>query len=235
MAMRRMSLPAVLEKLKASGDPRVRAAMARFGVHVKKAHGISMPRLRQLAKEIGTNHRLAQQLWRSGVHEARILAGMVDDPAQVTAQQMERWAREFNAWDVVDGSCCHLFVFAAPAWRKALEWSRREEEYVKRAGFALMAYLAVHDKKAPDRKFARLLPLIRRQATDERNFVKKAVNWALRQIGKRNLRLNRLAMRTAKQIRSMNSRAARWVASDALRELTSPGVQRRLKVRRRKA
>ena len=232
MAMRRMTLPAVLEKLKASGDPRVRAAMARFGVRVKRAHGISMPRLHQLAKEIGTNHRLARQLWRSGVHEARILAGMVDDPAQVTAQQMERWAREFNAWDVVDGSCCHLFVFAAPAWQKALEWSRREEEYVKRAGFALMAYLAVHDKKAPDHKFARLLPLIHRQATDERNFVKKAVNWALRQIGKRNLRLNRLAIRTAKQIRSMDSRAARWVASDALRELTSPGVQRRLSARK---
>ena len=232
MAMRRTSLRAALEKLKASGDSRVRAAMARFGVHVKRAHGISMPRLRQLAKEIGTNHRLAGQLWRSGVHEARILAGMVDDPAQVTAQQMERWAREFNAWDVVDGSCCHLFVFAVPAWQKALEWSRREEEYVKRAGFALMAYLAVHDKKATDSKFARLLPLIRRQATDERNFVKKAVNWALRQIGKRNLRLNRLAIRTAKQIRSMDSRAARWVASDALRELTSPGVQRRLSARK---
>ena len=218
----------VLTRLKASADPRVRAAMACFGVHVQKAHGISMPVLHKLAREIGTDHRLAQQLWASGLHEARILAGMVDDPAQVTEEQMERWAGEFNAWDVVDGSCCHLFVFAALAWKKALEWSRREEEYVKRAGFALMAYLAVHDKEAPDAKFARLLPIIRRQATDERSFVKKAVNWALRQIGKRNARLNWLAIRTAKQIRTIDSPIARWIASDALRELTSPAVQRRL-------
>jgi len=219
----------VLSELKASGDPRVRVAMARFGVHVKKVHGISMPVLRKLARQIGTNHRLAQQLWSSGVHEARILAGMVDDPAEVTPQQMERWARDFNAWDVVDGSCCHLFVFAAPAWHKALEWSHREEEYVKRAGFALMAYLAVHDKRAPDARFARLLAIIRRHAAEERHIVKKAVNWALRQIGKRNARLNRLAIRTANQIRAMDSSAARWVASDALRELTSAAVQRRLR------
>ena len=207
--------------------------MVRFGVHVKKAHGISTPVLHKLAREIGTDHRLAQQLWASGIHEARILAGMVDDPAEVTPQQMERWARDFNAWDVVDGSCCHLFVFAAPAWRKALEWSGREPEYVKRAGFALMAYLAVHDKQAPDAKFERLLLIIQRQATDERNFVKKAVNWALRQIGKRNRRLNRLAIRAAKRIRGMDSSAARWVAADALRELTSPAVQRRLSTRAR--
>ncbi len=227
----RVALRAVLGKLEANGEPRVRAAMARFGVHVKKALGIPMPVLRRLANEIGTDHRLAQQLWSSGIHEARILAGMVDDPARVTARQMERWARDFNSWDVVDGSCCHLFVFAAPAWRKAVEWSRREEEYVKRAGFALMAYLAVHDKKAPDAKFVGLLGAIRRHAADERNFVKKAVNWALRQIGKRNARLNRLAVRTARQTRAMDSRAAHWVATDALRELTSSAVQRRLRAR----
>ena len=233
MAKSRTTSAAVLLKLKAQADPKVRAAMARFGVHVKKAHGISTPVLHKLAREIGTDHRLAQQLWASGIHEARILAGMVDDPTEVTPQQMERWARDFNAWDAVDGSCCHLFVFAAPAWRKALEWSRRKPEYVKRAGFALMAYLAVHDKQAPDAKFERLLLIIQRQATDERNFVKKAVNWALRQIGKRNRRLNRLAIRAAKRIRGMDSSAARWVAADALRELTSPGVQRRLSTRAR--
>jgi len=233
MAKSRTTSAAVLLKLKAQADPKVRAAMARFGVHVKKAHGISTPVLHKLAREIGTGHRLAQQLWASGIHEARILAGMVDDPAEVTPQQMERWARDFNAWDVVDGSCCHLFVFAAPAWCKALEWSRRKPEYVKRAGFALMAYLAVHDKQAPDAKFERLLLIIQRQATDERNFVKKAVNWALRQIGKRNRRLNRPAIRAAKRIRGMDSSAARWVAADALRELTSPAVQRRLSIRAR--
>ncbi len=208
--------------------------MARFGVHVEKAHGISMPELHRLAKEIGTDHRLAQQLWSSGIHEARILAALVDDPMKVTARQMERWARDFNAWDIVDGSCGHLFVFAAPAWQKAIAWSRRDPEYVKRAGFALMAFLAVHDKQAADTKFVRLLLLVRRHATDERNFVKKAVNWALRQIGKRNARLNRFAIRMARQIRSTDSPAARWVAADALRELTGAAVQRRLSRRARR-
>ncbi len=208
--------------------------MARFGVHVEKAHGISMPVLHKLAKEIGTDHRLAQQLWASGIHEARILAGLVDDPAKVTAKQMERWARDFNAWDVADGSCGHLSVFARPAWRKAVEWARREPEFVRRAGFALMACLAVHDKEASDARFVCLLPIIRRRASDERNFVKKAVNWALRQIGKRNRRLNRSAIRTARRIRSTDAPAARWVAADALRELTGAAVQRRLAGRARR-
>ena len=230
----RTTLHAVLKKLEARADPAVRAAMAHFGVHVEKAHGISMPVLHKLAKEIGTDHRLAQQLWASGIHEARILAGLVDDPAKVTAKQMERWARDFNAWDLVDGSCAHLFVFARPAWRKAVEWARREPEFVRRAGFTLMACLAVHDKEASDARFVRLLPIIRRRASDDRNFVKKAVNWALRQIGKRNRRLNRSAIRTAKQIRSTDAPAARWVAADALRELTGAAVQRRLAERARR-
>ncbi len=230
---RKITVRAVLKKLGVLGDPAVRAAMVRFGVHAKKALGISMPQLHRLAKEIGTDHGLAQQLWSSGLHEARILAAMVDDPAKVTEKQMERWAREFDSWDVVDGSCCHLFVFAAPAWKKAVEWSRRKPEYTKRAGFALMAYLAVHDKQASDARYARLLPIIRRHASDERNFVKKAVNWALRQIGKRNAPLNRLAIVTARQIRASDSRAARWVAADALRELTSPAVRRRLRAQGR--
>ncbi len=233
MTAKRTTLRQTLAKLASLADPKVRAAMARFGVNVRDAHGIAAPELHRLARQIGTDHRLAKQLWASGNHEARILAGMVDDPAKVTAQQMERWARGFNAWDIVDGSCCHLFVFAAPAWQKALEWSRRKPEYVKRAGFALMAYLAVHDKTAKDGKFLRLLPLIRREATDERHFVKKAVNWALRQIGKRNARLNRQAIRAARQIRAMDSPSARWIAGDALRELTSPAVQRRLGSRQR--
>ncbi len=232
MSPRTITARKVLRKLKALGDPRVRAAMTRFGIHVKNAHGISMPVLHKLAHEIGTNQELAQKLWDSSNHEARIVAGLIGDPARVTAAQMESWAREFDSWDIVDGTCGHLFVFAAPAWNKAIEWSRREQEYVKRAAFSLMAYLAVHDKQAADARFARLLPVIRRHASDERNFVKKAVNWALRQIGKRNARLNRLAIRTAKQIRASDSRAARWVAADALRELTGPSVQRRLRARR---
>lgn len=229
MPAKETSPGAVLQKLEALGDPKVRAAMERFAIPNANALGIPMPALHKLAREIGRNHVLAQELWDTRVHEARILAGMIDEPEKVTAQQMERWAREFDSWDVVDGSCCHLFVFAAPAWRKAVEWSRRKEEFVKRAGFALMAYLAVHEKHAPDSKFLRLLPILKRHAGDERNFVKKAINWALRQIGKRNRPLNQAAIRTARQIRMLDSRAARWVAADALRELTSPAVKRRLR------
>ena len=145
---------------------------------------------------------------------------------------MERWVRDFDNWDVCDGTCCHLFVFAAPVWAKAVEWSSRKKEFEKRAGFALMAYLAYRDKSAPDAKYQRLFSIIQREAHDERNFVKKAVNWALRQIGKRNIRLNREAIRAAERIRSQGSRAARWIAADALRELKSAAVQTRL---RRKA
>lgn len=232
MPAKHISAEEILEKLKALANPKVRAGMKRFGIPDAAAHGISAPVLHQVARETGRNHALAQELWDSGVHEARILAGMIDEPGKVTARQMESWAREFDSWDVVDGSCCHLFVFAAPAWRKAVEWSGRNPEFVKRAGFALMAYLAVHDKQAPDAKFLRLFPILKRHAGDERNFVKKAINWALRQIGKRNRRLNRAAVRTARQIRAIDSRAARWVAADALRELTSPAVQRRLRARR---
>lgn len=229
MPTHRKTLKAALAKLKAAGNPGALSGMARFGIRAKKAYGVSTPQLRNMAKEIGRDHEFAQQLWASGIHDARHLAALVDDPAKVTAAQMERWARDFDSWDVVDGSCCHLFVFAAPAWKKAVEWSRRRPEFVKRAGFSLMAYLAVHDKQAPDARFARLLPIIRREATDERNFVRKAVNWALRQIGKRNAHLNRLAIETAKQIQEMDSSAARWIASDALRELTSAAVRRRLR------
>jgi 3-methyladenine DNA glycosylase AlkD len=230
----RIALRAILKKLEAQADPAAVAAMARFGIHAKEAYGIPTPKLRQLAREIEKNHRLAEQLWATGIHDARHLAALVDEPERVTAAQMERWARDFDSWDVVDGTCCHLFVYTAPAWQKAVEWSRREKEYVRRAGFAMMAFLAVHDKAAPDAKFARLLPIIRRRASDERNFVKKAVNWALRQIGKRNAHLNRLAIRTARKIRSSNSLAARWVAADALRELTGAAVQRRLAGRARR-
>lgn len=231
----RVALAEVLKRLKALGTPKARASIARFGIRAKIAYGLSAPQVHRLAREIGKDHQLAQQLWRTGIHDARHLAAMVDEPARVTELQMERWARDFDSWDIVDGCCRYLFLFARPAWKKALEWTQRDEEYVKRAGFSLMAYLAIHGKQADDAKFARLLAIIQRHAVDDRNFVKKAVNWALRQIGKRNSRLNRLAIRTAKQIRRMDSRAARWVAADALRELMSPAVQRRLRRKRAKA
>jgi len=228
MTAERTKLRVALAQLKALGNPANVAGMARFGVHVKKAYGVSTPALRTLAREIGRDQKLSLQLWTTGIHDARHLAALVGDPAQVTPAQMERWARDFASWDVVDGCCCHLFVYTPHAWKKALAWSRRDEEFVKRAGFALMAYLAVHDKKAGDKEFLRLLAIIQRASRDERHFVKKAVNWALRQIGKRNARLNKSAIAAGKAIRALGSPAARWIAADALRELMGEMVQKRL-------
>lgn len=222
----------VLRELRRLANPLVREKMAYFGVRVPKAYGISAPVLHAFARRLGKNHPLAEELWSSGIHEARILATLVGEAGQVTPQQMERWAREFDSWDVVDASCCYLYAAAAPAWQKAESWSRRPEEFVKRAAFSLVAYLSYKDKQASDARFERFLRVIEREARDERNFVRKAVNWALRNIGKRNLRLNRAAIRAAKRIRRQNSRSARWIAADALRELRSDAVQTRL---RRKA
>jgi 3-methyladenine DNA glycosylase AlkD len=218
----------VIERLRSLGDPKAVEGMARFGVHVSNVLGVSAPNLRRLAKEISKDHDLASRLWKTGIHDARILAALIDDPAKVTVPQMERWAKDFNSWAVCDAACGCLFDKTSYAWDKALEWTGREPEYVKRAGFVLMASLAIHDKKAPDDRFEAFLPLIVKHATDERNFVKKAVNWALRQIGKRDLRLNRLAVRAAQEMRKIDSKAARWIASDALRELTGDKVQAHL-------
>jgi 3-methyladenine DNA glycosylase AlkD len=201
--------------------------MARFGIAGGVIYGISVAQLRNLARRIRRDHGLARRLWASGVHEARILASMVDDPALVTGEQMERWVRDFDSWDLCDQVCGNLFDKTPFAYQKALAWSRRRGEFVRRAGFALMAWLAVHDKGAPDARFRRFLPPIVRASTDGRTYVRKAVNWALRQIGKRNARLRHEAVRTAQRIRRIDAPAARWIAGDALRELMSPAVRRR--------
>jgi len=218
-------------ELRKKAKSRNLAGMARFGINPRGRLGVSIPDVRRLAREIGRDHGLALKLWKTGIADARILAAMVDEPGRVTAAQMEKWVRGFDSWDVCDQVCLNLFVHAeAPfAWKKALEWAGRKEEFVRRAGFASMACLAVHDKKAPDSTFVRLLPLIRRASTDERNYVRKAVNWALRQIGKRNRALNRQALAAARTIAKLDSRSAKWIASDAIRELTSVAVRRRLK------
>jgi 3-methyladenine DNA glycosylase AlkD len=218
----------VLQRLQSLGDPKAVEGMARFGIHAANAWGVSAPNLRRLAREIGKDHALAGKLWKTGLHDARVLAALIDDPARVTARQMEHWAGDFDSWAVCDAACCCLFDRTVHAWDKAVERTGREAEYVKRAGFVLMAALAGHDKKASDERFEAFFPYLVQQATDERNFVKKAVNWALRQIGKRNRRLNRLAVQGAKRIREIDSKPARWIASDALRELTSDAVQARL-------
>jgi len=191
--------------------------------------GVSVPNLRMMAKEIGRNHVLAQQLWSSGVHEARILASMIDVPEKVTERQMETWVKDFDSWDVCDQCCSNLFDKTEFAYRKAVEWSKRNGEFVKRAGFVLMAVLSVHDRKANDAEFLKLLPIIERGSVDDRNFVKKAVNWALRQIGKRNVNLNKEAIKAAREIQRLDSKSARWIAADALGELTSPAIQKRLR------
>jgi len=218
----------ILIKLKFLSNPEAVAGMARFGINTKKAYGVSIPDLRKMAKETGKNHLLAQKLWNSGIHEARILAGMIDLPERVTEKQMEHWVKDFDSWDVCDQVCSNLFDKTKFAYRKAIEWSKINEEFIKRAGFVLMAVLAVHDKKARDTEFTKFLPIIKRESSDDRNFVKKAVDWALRQIGKRNSNLNRMAIQTAKEIQRLDSKAATWVASDALRELTSEAVRKKL-------
>jgi len=202
--------------------------MARFGINPKNTYGISIPGLRRIAKELGRNHVLALQIWRSGIHEARILASMIDDPQKVTSPQMERWVGDFDSWDVCDQCCSNLFDKTTLTRTKAVEWSSRNEEFVKRAAFALMAALATHDKTTDDAQFKRFLRIISVQSNDERNFVKKAVNWALRGIGKRNSDLNKAAIATANKIQEHPSKTARWIASDALRELTSQAIQQRL-------
>lgn len=219
----------VLERLRSLANPDAVAGMARYGINPANTLGISVALLRDLAKQIGKDHALAERLWESGIHEARILASIVDVPRMVDEPQMERWAADLDSWDVCDQVCGNLFDKTPVAYRKALEWSSREAEFVKRAGFALMAYLAAHDKRAPDESFEPFLAAIAREAADERNFVKKAVNWALRQIGKRSRSLNARAIETARQIQQIDAKAARWVAADALRELTDAEHQRRIK------
>jgi 3-methyladenine DNA glycosylase AlkD len=184
--------------------------------------------LRRLARGLGRDHDLAADLWASGIHEARILASIVDDPSAVTERQMESWVREFGSWDLCDQVCMNLFDRTPFAFDKALEWSAREPEFEKRAGFALMASAAVHRRDRPDRDFHAFLPRIRAEATDERNHVRKALSWALRQIGKRSAGLHARAIRTAQQIEAIDSPSARWIARDVLRELESPAVRQRL-------
>lgn len=214
-----MKYEEVIPKLKTMRNPRNMEGMARFGINIRNALGVSIPSLREIAKKIGKNHALALKLWDSKIHEARILAAFVDEPEKVSEAQMEKWVSDFDSWDMCDQVCSNLFGKTPWAYKKAYEWAGRKEEFVKRAGFTLMAALSVHDKKASDAKFEIFLEVIRRESKDERNFVRKAVNWALRQIGKRNPALRTEAIKTAEEISKIDSPAARWMAGDALREL----------------
>lgn len=220
---------AILNELRSLANPINVEGMAKFGINPQYALGISVPALREIAKEYRKNHSLALELWDSGIHEARLLASFIDDPAQVSEQQMERWVKDFNSWDICDQCCMNLFDKTKFAYQKVVEWSEREEEFVKRAGIVLIATLAVHDKKAPDDYFEPFFTILLRNATDERNFVKKAVNWSLRQLGKRNKYLHYRAISVAREMQTLDSKSARWIAADALRELTDKRVIDRLK------
>jgi 3-methyladenine DNA glycosylase AlkD len=219
----------VVGRLRELSSPEVKGGMARLGICAENALGVHTTAMKRLAGEIGQDHTLALALWDTGIHEARIVAAWIDDPRQVSEAQMDRWASGFNSWDLCDHTCWTLFDKTPYAYEKCLEWAGDGREYVRRAGFALMAGLAVHDKKSPDDAFMRFFPAIAGGASDERNMVKKSVSWALRQIGKRSLALNAAAVSVAEDIKRTGSSPAKWVASDAIRELKSDAVRARLK------
>jgi 3-methyladenine DNA glycosylase AlkD len=214
-----MEAEQVIADLKRQANAQNVEGMARFGIRPANVLGISMPALRKMAKEIGRDHATALALWDAEIHEARILASMIDEPRLVSPEQMDAWVNDFDTWDACDQVCGNLFDKTPFAYQKAVEWCHEKKEFVRRAGFVMMAELAVHDKNAQDEAFLQFFPLIKQYAGDERNFVKKAVNWALRQIGKRNGRLRTLALDCAYDIQKMDSRTAQWVAKDAIREL----------------
>jgi 3-methyladenine DNA glycosylase AlkD len=205
--------------------------MARFGIAGVQRLGLSVPAMRRIARTLGHDHALAMALWDTGIPDARIVAGMVAEPGRLTSRQMDAWAKGFASWDVCDQVCNSAFRASPLAWRKVATWATRRDEFVRRAAFALLVALAVHDKNAGDEQFVAALSLIEAAASDERNFVKKAASWALRTIGKRNLALNAVAITAAQRIGQQSTRAARWIAADALRELGSEAVQRRLRRR----
>ncbi len=225
-----MKYKEIINELKRRENPENVAGMARFGINPKGTLGVRIWDLRKMAKKIDRNHELALKLWDSKIHEARLLASMVDEPDKVTEEQMEKWVSDFDSWDICDQVCTNLFDITKFAYRKVEEWIKRDEEFVKRAGFVLIVGLVVHDEKAKDEDFIKYFDVIKKESTDERNYVKKAVSWALRQIGKkRSKMLNELAIKTAEEILKIDSPSVQFIAKDALRELKSEKIQKSLK------
>ena len=226
-----MNTPDLLSWLERRGTRRNREGMARYGIVAPKVFGVSVKDLQALGKRVGRDHALAQELWDTGWYEARMLAAFVGEPAKLTPAQMDRWAKDFDNWALCDTLCMHLFDRTPHAWKKAASWSKRDGEFVKRAGFALMASLALHDKRAEDAAFLPMLPLVQRGAADGRNFVKKGVSWALRSVGRRSLTLHTASIELAEKLSASNNAALRWVGKDALRDLNRPMVKKRVAVR----
>lgn len=221
------SVDSVLAWLNKHSSARTREGMARYGIPSDNASGVTVADIRSLGKRLGRDHDLALALWETGSYEARMLTPFIDEPDRVTPAQMDKWCRDFDSWAICDALCFHLFDKTPHAWNKIAKWSDARPEFVRRAAFALLASVALHDKSAPDKPFLDSLPLIERAATDERNFVKKAVSWALRGIGKRNPRLHAAAVKSARRLAESNDSAARWVGKDVLRDLATGATLRR--------
>jgi len=224
-----MKVEEIIKKLESLSNQEAVKGMARYGINPRNNLGVSIYKLRPIAKEIGKDHDLAIKLWNSDIHDARLLACFIDDPDMITSEQMDSWAKDFDSWDVCDQACTSLFDLNPLAWAKVFDWAERDEEFVKRGAFALIAGLSVHDKKARDKKFEQFFPIIKKHSIDERNYVKKAVNWALRNIGKRNLTLNKKIIKLSENILKIDSKTSKWIARNALKELTSIKIQNRLK------
>ena len=222
-------IKSIVAALKKRGTKRGREGLARYAIVAENVLGVSVADIRALAKRIGRNHSLALALWKTNIYEARMLTAFISEPARITPALMDRWARDFDNWAICDTLCFHLFDKTPHAWAKVEQWSSDRREFVKRAAFALLASLALHDKNAPDKPLRRSLRLIERAATDDRNFVKKAVSWALRGIGKRNRALNSAAVEVARRLSQSDESAARWIGRDALKELTKENAVRRLR------
>lgn len=218
----------VIEQLRSMGSPKNVEGMARFGIKHEKNFGVNVTTLRKFAKTIGTNHELAVKLWNSKIRDARMVAACIEDPKTVSEEQVENWLKDIKAWDLCDHCCGHFFDQTPFAYKKVNEWAKRKEEFQKRAGFSLIAWLAVHDKKKDDKVFEEFLKLIKKGAIDERNYVKKGVSWALRSIGKRNWDMNKKALKTAEEIKKLDSKSARYIANETIRELTSEKVKQKL-------
>jgi 3-methyladenine DNA glycosylase AlkD len=219
----------ILKILKSKANSKNVEGMAKFGMTATKRLGVSVPDMRKIAKQNGKDHAVAMELWNTGIPEARIVAALIAEPDKLTEKQMENWVKDINSWDVCDQVCMNLFDKTPLAWKKIYDWSERDEEFVKRTAFSLIACIAWHDKTISNEKLMELFPLIKREAIDERNFVRKSVNWALRHIGKKNKNLNTAAIQLAKEIKQIDSKSARWIATDAIRELESEKIQLRLK------
>jgi 3-methyladenine DNA glycosylase AlkD len=223
-----MKYEEVMAQLKSMGESKNVEGMKRFGIKSENNFGNSVTYLRNYAKKIGKDHELAVKLWESGIRDARMVAACIENPETVSEEQVDKWVRDLDSWDICDHCCGHFFDKTPFAYKKVREWTKSNELFVKRAGFSLIAWLAVHDKKKDDFEFLDFLKIIERESTDERNYIRKSVNWALRQIGKRNIDMNKKALELSRKIQKIDSKTAKWIASDAIRELTSEKVKQKL-------